>query len=615
MSPSDPIVRAPADPRPGASRAAAARHESPRPDPVPAPPPRRPRRRHGRARPACAGWRAGTRSPRPAWSVPAKPTWSTTCGPSAWRSRRCRSPIAAPPAPRGVGCCAHRAGRRRAGRRRRAIRSTSRSTGRPPSPRAWPHVVERHRARGGADRVPAAGPALPRPAAPAPMRTRPRLDSQHPRTGIAAARAPRRAGRRPLAPGPGRGPEAARWRRLQVAACGWADRTLCVTPQDRDLLAAMGGTQAVHGAAGHGSGSRPRRLGPGAGRPAGSCSSARSATAPTAAARGNCWKWSGRASARHVRKRRSNWPVAGRTTFLADAGRRRDLVGTGRDGTRLRRRPGAALPRCHAFAAPLTEGGGIKIKVLEALARGVPVVTTAVGAEGIATADGTALLRGPARRGIRRGAVAGGCRRESGAHAGRRRAPADGRTLRLGGHHRPAHADLQRPARLTARRRARSAQARRQAAALASRQRCQQRDLRQPLHRLQQGESGRQVAPHRHGAMAAEQDRVMVADVRQHRIALPLRSPVRPRDTRAPCRRMAAVSVSREPSRSRPAAAKAVAQGGCAWQMAPHVRARLVDAAVQRPFAGRAPTRAAARGIDLEQVLDPQRRPSPRPRA
>ena len=46
---------------------------------------------------------------------------------------------------------------------------------------------------------------------------------------------------------------------------------------------------------------------------------------------------------------------------------------------------------CHAFAAPLTEGGGIKIKVLEALARGVPVVTTAVGAEGIATGDSTAL--------------------------------------------------------------------------------------------------------------------------------------------------------------------------------------------------------------------------------
>jgi glycosyltransferase involved in cell wall biosynthesis len=35
------------------------------------------------------------------------------------------------------------------------------------------------------------------------------------------------------------------------------------------------------------------------------------------------------------------------------------------------------------FVAPLPEGGGIKIKILEAMARGIPVVTTPVGAEGI----------------------------------------------------------------------------------------------------------------------------------------------------------------------------------------------------------------------------------------
>ncbi len=35
------------------------------------------------------------------------------------------------------------------------------------------------------------------------------------------------------------------------------------------------------------------------------------------------------------------------------------------------------------FVAPLAEGGGIKIKILEAMARGIPVVTTAIGAEGI----------------------------------------------------------------------------------------------------------------------------------------------------------------------------------------------------------------------------------------
>ena len=47
------------------------------------------------------------------------------------------------------------------------------------------------------------------------------------------------------------------------------------------------------------------------------------------------------------------------------------------------------------MVAPLPEGGGIKIKILEALARGVPVVTTPVGAEGIAAAADGALVIAP----------------------------------------------------------------------------------------------------------------------------------------------------------------------------------------------------------------------------
>jgi len=39
------------------------------------------------------------------------------------------------------------------------------------------------------------------------------------------------------------------------------------------------------------------------------------------------------------------------------------------------------------FAAPLFEGGGIKIKILEAMARGIPLVTTPIGAEGIVDRD------------------------------------------------------------------------------------------------------------------------------------------------------------------------------------------------------------------------------------
>jgi glycosyltransferase involved in cell wall biosynthesis len=39
------------------------------------------------------------------------------------------------------------------------------------------------------------------------------------------------------------------------------------------------------------------------------------------------------------------------------------------------------------FVAPLGEGGGIKIKILEAMARGIPLVTTPIGAEGITRRD------------------------------------------------------------------------------------------------------------------------------------------------------------------------------------------------------------------------------------
>lgn len=39
--------------------------------------------------------------------------------------------------------------------------------------------------------------------------------------------------------------------------------------------------------------------------------------------------------------------------------------------------------RCSVFIAPLRLGGGVKIKVLHAMAQGIPVVTTKIGAEGI----------------------------------------------------------------------------------------------------------------------------------------------------------------------------------------------------------------------------------------
>lgn len=45
-----------------------------------------------------------------------------------------------------------------------------------------------------------------------------------------------------------------------------------------------------------------------------------------------------------------------------------------------------------ALVNPLRFGSGIKLKVLEALARGLPVVSTAVGADGIASGPGTGVL-------------------------------------------------------------------------------------------------------------------------------------------------------------------------------------------------------------------------------
>ncbi|HOQ61047.1 MAG TPA: glycosyltransferase [Vicinamibacterales bacterium] len=48
--------------------------------------------------------------------------------------------------------------------------------------------------------------------------------------------------------------------------------------------------------------------------------------------------------------------------------------------------------RARAFVVPLRAGGGMRVKILEALARGLPVVSTAIGVEGIDAAHGVHLL-------------------------------------------------------------------------------------------------------------------------------------------------------------------------------------------------------------------------------
>ena len=68
---------------------------------------------------------------------------------------------------------------------------------------------------------------------------------------------------------------------------------------------------------------------------------------------------------------------------------------------------GPLFRECRLFVAPLAEGGGIKIKILEAMARGIPVITTPVGAEGHHHRNGPHPHDHAVRREFRRG---GPCR-------------------------------------------------------------------------------------------------------------------------------------------------------------------------------------------------------------
>lgn len=46
------------------------------------------------------------------------------------------------------------------------------------------------------------------------------------------------------------------------------------------------------------------------------------------------------------------------------------------------------LTRCAVFVCPIRSGSGVRVKLLEAFASGIPVVSTSVGAEGLTSADG-----------------------------------------------------------------------------------------------------------------------------------------------------------------------------------------------------------------------------------
>ncbi|MEM9017889.1 MAG: glycosyltransferase, partial [Verrucomicrobiota bacterium] len=50
------------------------------------------------------------------------------------------------------------------------------------------------------------------------------------------------------------------------------------------------------------------------------------------------------------------------------------------------------LDQCDLVVVPLQSGGGTRIKIFEAMAQGVPVVSTTIGAEGLPVKDGTDIL-------------------------------------------------------------------------------------------------------------------------------------------------------------------------------------------------------------------------------
>jgi glycosyltransferase involved in cell wall biosynthesis len=184
--------------------------------------------------------------------------------------------------------------------------------------------------------------------------------------------------------------EAAQWEHLQVSASQWADRTLCVTSEDLQIFKDMGGENLLTVPLGMDLKSvRPQR------QPevppvclfVGSFNHR-----PNALAAGllihHIWP--------RVRSTRpdASLVLAGRGSrkFLQNEGKTSHFEDLGISAAGFVDDLTPLFRRSALFVAPLPEGGGIKIKILEAMARGIPVVTTPVGAEGITTVEDDAIV-------------------------------------------------------------------------------------------------------------------------------------------------------------------------------------------------------------------------------
>ncbi|MEZ4387599.1 MAG: glycosyltransferase family 4 protein [Candidatus Krumholzibacteriia bacterium] len=175
--------------------------------------------------------------------------------------------------------------------------------------------------------------------------------------------------------------EAAAWDRLACEVSRRMDAVLCVTEQDRRLLADAGAVNLVTVPLGIDTDAlrpRPADAGP-----------------PQALFVGSFAHPPNRDAATLLCDR--IWPAVqaalpGWRLVLAGPGSREFLVRRTTVPAGIEARGFVAdldplFAASRLFLAPLFTGGGIKIKILEAMARGIPLVTTPIGAEGIATRD------------------------------------------------------------------------------------------------------------------------------------------------------------------------------------------------------------------------------------